>query len=49
MISHEIGLKFTFLENRVLLNLAMFHNTYKDIQLTVTRITPGGASMRLLS
>jgi iron complex outermembrane receptor protein len=42
--SYEIGSKMSFLDQRAFLNLAYFHNKYKDIQLSVfTSYTlPGG-------
>ncbi|UNK57567.1 TonB-dependent receptor [Pseudoxanthomonas daejeonensis] len=33
--SYEIGSKMSFLDQRMFLNLAYFHNTYEDIQLSV--------------
>ena len=33
--SLEVGAKMAFLDNRLFLNLSAFHNTYKDIQLSV--------------
>jgi iron complex outermembrane recepter protein len=33
--SFEIGSKMSFLDQRLFLNLSAFHNTYKDIQLSV--------------
>ena len=43
--SYEIGTKMGLLDNTLFLNLAAFHNRYKDIQLSVfTSFTlPGGA------
>lgn len=39
--SYEVGLKNAFLDNRVFLNLAYFHNDYEDIQLSVFTVIPG--------
>lgn len=33
LISYEIGLKSTWFENRLLVNAAVFHNDYKDLQV----------------
>ena len=33
--SYEVGSKMTFLDQRLFLNLALFHNNYKNIQLSV--------------
>ena len=33
--SYEVGAKYAFLDNRAFLNLAYFHNDYKDIQLSI--------------
>jgi iron complex outermembrane receptor protein len=42
LASHEVGTKFAFLENRVVLNTAFFYNQYEDLQLTVVRVTGDG-------
>jgi iron complex outermembrane receptor protein len=39
--SFEIGAKNSFLDDTVFLNLAYFHNDYKDIQLSVFTEVPG--------
>ncbi len=40
--SFEIGAKMGLLDQRLFLNLAAFHNNYKDIQLSVFTEIPGG-------
>lgn len=45
--AYEIGLKSKFLDNRVLLNLAMFRSDYSDLQ--VTSYTPLGQNVYLQS
>ena len=40
--SFELGLKSTWWDGRVSLNLAAFHTKYKDIQQSTTVSTPGG-------
>jgi iron complex outermembrane receptor protein len=40
--SYEIGVKSEWLERRLRLNAAAFHNDYTDIQLTSVRATPEG-------
>jgi outer membrane receptor protein involved in Fe transport len=49
LASHEVGLKFNFFNNRATLNFAMFHNTYDDIQLTVTRVKGTVAGTAILN
>jgi iron complex outermembrane recepter protein len=39
--SFEVGAKNAFMDNRLFLNLAYFHNDYKDIQLSVFTEIPG--------
>jgi iron complex outermembrane receptor protein len=38
--SHEIGIKSTWWENRLVANLAFFHTEYTDIQYTVLDVNP---------
>ncbi|WP_411832159.1 TonB-dependent receptor [Pseudoxanthomonas mexicana] len=40
--SFEIGTKMGLLDQRLFLNLAAFHNVYRDIQLSVFTALPGG-------
>ena len=40
--SFEIGSKMAFLDSRLFLNLAAFHNKYEDMQLSVFTELPGG-------
>jgi iron complex outermembrane receptor protein len=40
--SYEIGAKMGLLDQRLFLNLAAFHNNYKDIQLSVFTANPAG-------
>jgi len=40
--SFEIGTKMGLLDQRLFLNVAAFHNVYKDIQLSVFTALPGG-------
>lgn len=40
--SYEIGIKSEWLDRRLRLNAAAFHNDYTDIQLTSVRATPEG-------
>ena len=40
--SFEIGTKMGLLDQRLFLNLAVFHNVYEDIQLSVFTALPGG-------
>ena len=40
--SYEIGSKMALLDQTLFLNLAAFHNTYKDIQLSVFTANPNG-------
>jgi len=40
--SYEIGSKMAFLDSTLFLNLAAFHNKYKDIQLSVFTALPTG-------
>lgn len=40
--SYEVGSKMAFLDSRAFLNVAYFHNEYKDIQLSVFTALPGG-------
>jgi iron complex outermembrane receptor protein len=40
--SFEIGSKMTLLDARLFLNVAAFHNNYKDMQLSVFTELPGG-------
>jgi outer membrane receptor protein involved in Fe transport len=45
LTSHEVGLKLGFLENRLLLNTALFYNEYEDLQLTVIRVSGDGTQI----
>ena len=40
--SFEVGTKMSFLDQTLFLNLAAFHNQYKDIQLSVFTANPNG-------
>ncbi len=40
--SFEVGTKMGLLDQRLFLNVAAFHNVYKDIQLSVFTALPGG-------
>ena len=40
--SYELGSKMVFFDQRLFLNLAAFHNVYKDIQLSVFTALPAG-------
>ncbi len=47
--SFELGAKAAFLDQRLFLNFAAFHNKYKDIQLSVfTQFTPPGGVPQFL-
>ena len=43
--SYEIGLKTSFLDNRVILNFAAFRDEHKDIQLSIFTASTGAASV----
>ncbi len=41
--AYEVGLKSEWLDGKLLLNVAVFHSDYKDLQVTVNQTTPTGA------
>ncbi|MBV1904480.1 MAG: TonB-dependent receptor [Pseudomonadales bacterium] len=45
----EAGLKSTWLDRRLLLNLTGFYNTYKEQQLTVSRLVDGNPTADLIN
>ena len=47
--SWELGLKSQFFNDRVRANVAIFYNTYEDIQIAQFEAGAGGASSRLLN
>ncbi|NIB38080.1 TonB-dependent receptor [Pseudomaricurvus alkylphenolicus] len=42
VLSTEIGIKSELLDNRLRVNMAAFHTSYTDIQLTVAKLLPSG-------